>query len=68
MKYTEFRDRIRRKLLRTPNGLTWAELRDALDLPYERAGPTWTKQLEQEIGLERVRAGGRALTWRITQG
>lgn len=65
MRYTEFRDRIRRQLRRRPTGLTWAKLRDALDLPYERLCPAWTARLEQEIGLVRKKGHGRALVWRV---
>jgi hypothetical protein len=65
MKYTEYRDRIQGRLQSQPDGLTWAELRDQLDLPYERACPAWTKRLEQEIGLTRVKGAGRALVWKV---
>lgn len=64
MKYTEFRDQIEQELQRTPAGLTWQELRARLSLPYERACPAWTKQLESEIGLSRE-GEGRALIWRV---
>jgi hypothetical protein len=65
MRYTEFRDRIRRRLQREPTGLTWAELRDDLDLPYTRPCPSWTAQLEREIGLTRTSRRGRALVWKV---
>ena len=68
MRYVEFRDAIERELLRTPGGLTWSELRDRLDLPYDRACPTWTGQLEQEIGLKRTKGSGRALVWKVGAG
>src|SRR5687767_2523135 len=66
MRYADFRDSIREALRRNPAGLTWAQLRDLLSLPYDRPCPTWTKQLEREIHLSRGRgAAGRALVWRI---
>jgi hypothetical protein len=65
MRYVDFRDRIRRELKRKPSGLTWMELRERLDLPYERPCPTWTKQLENEIDLRRAKGKGRALVWTI---
>lgn len=65
MRYVEFRDAIRKELRRTPAGLTWAALRDRLDLPYDRPCPAWTKALEREIGLARVEGSGRALVWTI---
>lgn len=70
MRYTEFRDAIHRRLKRRKSGLTWAELRDTLDLPYDRPCPEWTKRLEAEIGLTRSKptapGAGRALVWRVT--
>lgn len=65
MKYTEFRDQIKQALQRRPEGLTWKELRDRLGLPYERACPAWTRQLEAEINLTREKGSGRALVWRV---
>ena len=66
MRYADFRDTIRYLLRRHRAGLTWAQLRDHLGLPYERPCPTWTKQLEREIHLSRDRgAAGRALVWSI---
>lgn len=65
MRYTEFRESIQSFLRKNPSGVTWMELRDALKLPYDRACPGWTKRLEQEIGLVRVKGAGRALIWKI---
>jgi hypothetical protein len=67
MRYEEFRKAIQRELARSRAGLTWVQLRDRLRLPYERACPAWTAQLEQEIGLSRGRngKGGRALIWKL---
>lgn len=64
MRYTEYRDLIHERLLRAPAGMTWNELRTDLDLPYVRACPNWTRRLEQEIGLTRVKGSGRALVWK----
>lgn len=66
MRYTEFRDCIQEELRRSPSGLTWNQLRERLDLPYIRACPEWTKHLEQEIGLLRVKDQGRAYLWRLS--
>ena len=57
MRYVEFRDAIEGELRRHRTGWTWKELRDRLDLPYERPCPTWVAKLENEIGLERTRGG-----------
>jgi hypothetical protein len=68
MTYVEFRERIRSALHRRPAGYTWAELRDRLDLPYDRPCPTWTKQLEQDIGLTRGKpVSGRAHVWTLAE-
>lgn len=65
MRYVEYRDLIRHRLRRRPTGLTWAQLRDELDLPYERPCPDWTRRLEEEIGLTRTKGPGRALVWKV---
>jgi hypothetical protein len=65
MRYTEFRDKIQRRLQRAPEGMTWAELRDELDLPYSRPCPNWVGRLEKEIGLTRTKGRGRALVWKV---
>ena len=65
MRYTEFRERVQKQLRRKPMGSTWAQLRDDLDLPYDRPCPSWTKRLEEEIGLTRTKGVGRALVWKV---
>ena len=65
MRYAEFEDVIREELVRHPEGLTWAELRARLDLPYDRPCPTWVRRMEQEVGLSRARGSGRAYVWEI---
>jgi hypothetical protein len=65
MRYTEFRDSIREELKRHSNGMTWAALQQRLNLPYARPCPEWTRRLEEEIGLQRTRAGGRAMLWQL---
>lgn len=68
MRYTEFRDLIQSELRRHPAGLTWVELKTRLRLPYDRPCPTWTRQLEEEIGLRRVPGKGRAKVWGVDTG
>jgi hypothetical protein len=65
MKYSEFRDLIRRELEQRPDGITWNDLRDRLALPYDRPCPTWVKQLEDEVGLVRAKGSGRAYLWKL---
>jgi hypothetical protein len=65
MRYIEFRDDIRSALRASPRGLTWAQLRERLDLPYERPCPSWVQRLEAEIGLARAPGPARTLVWRV---
>jgi hypothetical protein len=65
MRYVEYRDLIHNELRHAPGGCTWADLRDRLDLPYDRPCPTWTQQLEKDIGLCRVKGPGRSLIWSV---
>ena len=64
MKYTEFRDSIHCALAKSP-GMTWKELKDSLNLPYQQPCPEWMGRLEQEIHLERKEKKGNALIWRL---
>lgn len=41
------------------------ELRGAAKLPYKRPCPEWTKQLEDDIGLNRKEKRGHALIWKV---
>ncbi len=65
MRYEEFRDAVRGHLILNPQGATWKELRDALDLPYERPCPEWVKRLENDMGLCRKEKRGPALLWKM---
>ena len=65
MRYADFRDVIQNELRRNPAGLTWAQLKESLALPYKRPCPTWVRRMESEIGLTRARGTGRALVWKI---
>lgn len=64
MRYAEFRNAIQDELSHCPAGRTWAQLRERLALPYDRPCPTWTRCLEEEIGLVRAKGEGRALIWK----
>lgn len=65
MRYVDFRDTIHKELKKNPGGLTWKDLKNRLDLPYESPCQTWLRQLENEIGLVRRAGSGRALLWTI---
>ena len=66
MRYKEFKELIQIELLKHPDGLTWVELKNQLNLPYDRPCQTWINQMEQEIGLLRVRGEKRAYIWKIS--
>jgi hypothetical protein len=65
MRYIEFRDAIQEELRHTKSGLTWAQLKERLDLPHAAACPEWTRRLEAEIGLVRARGTGPAYVWSV---
>ncbi len=64
MKYTEFRSKILDELKRNRSGLTWADLKSRLDLPYKTPCREWVIRMEKEYGLKRAKGNGRALIWR----
>jgi hypothetical protein len=65
MRYADFKTAIHRELRRNPRGLTWLQLQQRLSLPYDRPCATWTRMLEEEIGLSRRKGDGRAFLWRV---
>jgi hypothetical protein len=67
MRYTEFRETINAALQRNPSGLTWAQLQSRLNLPYDQPCPAWRKQLENDIGLRRIKGEGRSLLWTVVK-
>lgn len=68
MRYVDFRDAIRQELRRHRTGMTWAELRQRLRLPYARPCPDWVCRLQREIGLSRQKRSGPALVWTVRGG
>ena len=69
MRYIEFKEAIHAELIRNREGLTWKELKEKRELPYERPCGTWTKWLESEIGLRRIRksGNGNSLVWTLSE-
>lgn len=65
MRYVEFRQQILQALSEQPQGLTWAELKEQLDLPYKQPCYTWLYRMEAEDGLARGPGPGRAYVWRL---
>lgn len=69
MRYADFGRAIQEELLKNPAGLTWAELKERLDLPYKQPCPEWVKRMKEEVGLSRARGpAGRAYVWKIEPG
>jgi len=66
MRYKTFKELIQKELAKHPDGLTWVELQNKLNLPYDRPCQTWIYQMEQEIGLTRNRETQRAYIWKIS--
>ena len=67
MRYVDFRDAIQSELRRSPEGLTWVQLKDRLDLPCDRPCQTWVYRMEEEIGLTRERGTERAFVWKLSR-
>ena len=65
MKYAGFKESIQKALEGNPDGLTWLELKNSLNLAYKIPCQTWIYQLEQEIHLERSNKKGRVLVWKL---
>lgn len=65
MRYHDFKNVIQAELTRHSTGLTWAQLKGRLHLPYERPCPEWVGRLEKEIGLSRKGASGHARVWNL---
>ena len=65
MRYVDFSNVIRNELLKNSPGLTWGQLKERLNLPYDRPCSEWVNRMEEELGLTRVRGTGRALVWKL---
>jgi hypothetical protein len=66
MRYVEFKEKIKARLIEHPEGLTWDQLKDQLELPYDRPCPDWVDRLERDIGLTRSREAHRSFTWKLS--
>lgn len=53
MLYLDFREKIAAVLKTEPNGLSWTEIRQRLQLPQKVPNNLWVATLEREIGLLR---------------
>jgi bifunctional DNA-binding transcriptional regulator/antitoxin component of YhaV-PrlF toxin-antitoxin module len=64
MSYEEFRNAIKDELKKSPEGLTWTEIRDRLKLPQKVPNNKWVRRMEADIGLNRVK-DLRGIVWRV---
>jgi antitoxin component of MazEF toxin-antitoxin module len=53
MSYLDFREKIATVLKTEPNGLSWTEIRQRLQLPQKVPNNLWVATMEREIGLLR---------------
>ena len=65
MPYSEFRDKIKNALEHRDNGMTWTELKELLELEQVVPNNKWVRQLEEDIGLRRIR-DTNGVIWRMS--
>lgn len=60
MAYEEFKQIIKDELEKTPDGLTWTQIRERRPELYQRfPANQWVRQMEKDIGLVREKVKGR---------
>jgi len=64
--YEVFKKKVYAKLRSHKYGLTWHEIRDKAKLQQTVPNNRWTKQLERDIGLQRVK-DARGMVWVLVQ-
>jgi hypothetical protein len=62
--YDEFQSRIAQELRKHPEGRSWSQIRDALRLPQKVPNNAWVRQMENDIGLLRLKSATGTL-WRL---
>jgi len=62
--YEDFRDQVKRILESEPEGLTWTEINERLQLSWKAPYHKWVKRMERDIGLKREKKGGKTI-WRL---
>lgn len=62
--YEKFKTKIEAILKAEPEGLTWTEIKQRLNLPQRVPNNRWVRQMEEDIGLIRERIKGR-IHWRL---
>src|SRR3989338_10184111 len=64
--YSDFKNSIKNILERYRAGLTWSEIKDKLNYAQKAPNNKWVSQLEADIGLKRIRSGGK-MVWKLEQ-
>lgn len=62
--YEKFKMQIETALKAEPNGLTWTEIKQRLNLPQRVPNNQWVRKMEADIGLTRTKEA-RGIVWRI---
>jgi hypothetical protein len=62
--YGKFRKQIETILKVEPEGLTWTEIKQRLNLPQKVPNNRWVRKMEEDIGLERKTIKGKTY-WKL---
>jgi bifunctional DNA-binding transcriptional regulator/antitoxin component of YhaV-PrlF toxin-antitoxin module len=62
--YADFQKSVESVLKRFPEGLIWSEIKKKMNFPQSRPNNRWVRQLEEDIGLTRVKTSKHTI-WKI---
>jgi len=62
--YEKFKKQIEDVLRTESKGLTWTEIRNKLGLSQKVPNNRWVRQMEKDIGLQRVKED-RGIVWKL---
>jgi len=62
--YEKFKTQIEAILRVEPEGLTWTEIKQRLNLPQRVPNNRWVRRMEKDIGLTRSKEA-RGIVWRL---
>lgn len=65
MTYEDFKRIIEEELRKSPNGLTWTQIRERRPEIYQKfPANQWVRRMEKDIGLIRSKKAGKTI-WRL---
>ena len=65
MSYEKFKQIIEEELKKSPDGLTWTQIRERRPELYQKfPANQWVKQMEKDIGLSRSKRAGKTI-WKL---